>query len=532
MAHSAFAFERAAVMDVKTTFMSANSENSKRIAKNTLMLYARMLLLMVISLYTSRVILHALGVIDYGVYNVVGGFVGMFSVVSHSVSASISRFLTFELGRKENSRLSEVFAAAITIQLFISAIIVVLAETVGLWFLTNKMVIPPERMTAAYWVFHLSVATFALTLATMPYRAVIIAHERMSAFAYITIVDGVMKLVIAFAIQASPVDRLVFYAILMALVTVMLRAVYGWYCSRHFKECVYRLSHDRRLIGEMFSFAGWNYIGATAAVLRDQGGNVVINLFAGPAVNAARGVSMSVNRAVRGFVSNFMTALNPQITKSYASGDYDYMMRLLYQGARLSFYMLLLLSLPILLNTHYVLDLWLKRVPDHSVLFTQLVLVFTMSESISHPLITAQLATGRIRDYQLVVGGLQMLNFPLSYLFLRLGAIPETVMIVAIALSQLCFLSRLYMLRSMIRLRPFDYLYKVYFNVIGVTLFSMVLPGLLRLLLPEENFFHFFIITIVCLVSTILVILFVGCSASERKFVYSKVSKLIMNFKS
>lgn len=526
MAHSAFAFERAAVMDVKSTFMSANSENSKRIAKNTLMLYARMLLLMVISLYTSRVILHALGVIDYGVYNVVGGFVGMFSVVSHSVSASISRFLTFELGRKENSRLSEVFAAAITIQLFISAIIVVLAETVGLWFLTNKMVIPPERMTAAYWVFHLSVATFALTLATMPYRAVIIAHERMSAFAYITIVDGVMKLVIAFAIQASPVDRLVFYAILMALVTVMLRAVYGWYCSRHFKECVYRLSHDRRLIGEMFSFAGWNYIGATAAVLRDQGGNVVINLFAGPAVNAARGVSMSVNRAVRGFVSNFMTALNPQITKSYASGDYDYMMRLLYQGARLSFYMLLLLSLPILLNTHYVLDLWLKRVPDHSVLFTQLVLVFTMSESISHPLITAQLATGRIRDYQLVVGGLNMLNLPVSYVLLRMGCIPETVMVVAIVISQICFLARIYMLRGMIHLRAGEYLRRVWLNVVVVSLLSLLVPLLVVRLLPGESFVRFLLVSVVCVACTSLVIYFVGCSDDERTFVKNKTRQL------
>ncbi len=506
--------------------MSANSENTKRIARNTLMLYARMLLLMFISLYTSRVILHALGVIDYGVYNVVGGFVGLFSVVSHSVSSSISRFLTFELGRKDNARLKEVFSAAITIQLFISAIIVVLAETVGIWFLENKMVIPPERMTAAYWVFHLSVATFALTLATMPYRAVIIAHERMSAFAYITIVDGLMKLVIAFAIQVSPVDRLVFYAILMALVTVMLRAIYGWYCQKHFPECVYRLSHDRRLMGEMFSFAGWNYIGATAAVLRDQGGNVVINLFAGPAVNAARGVSMSVNRAVRGFVSNFMTALNPQITKSYAAGDYEYMMRLLYQGARLSFYMLLLLSLPILLNTHYVLDLWLKRVPDHAVLFTQLVLVFSMSESISNPLITAQLATGHIRNYQLVVGGLNMLNLPISYVLLRMGCIPETVMMVAIGMSQVCFLARVLMLRSMIRLRAGEYLRKVYLNVVMVSVLSLLLPWLLARVLPGDGFGRFVLVSAVSLLSTLLVMYHVGCSADERAFVRRKYKQL------
>ena len=507
--------------------MSKNTENSKRIAKNTLMLYMRMLLLMAISLYTSRVILHALGVVDYGIYNVVGGFVGLFSVVSHSVSSSISRFLTFELGRKEDSRLSEVFSAAITIQLLISFIIVVLAETVGLWFLANKMVIPPERMTAAYWVFHLSVATFALTLATMPYRAVIIAHERMSAFAYITIVDGVMKLLIAFAIQMSGADRLVFYAILMALVTVMLRAIYGWYCGKHFSECRYRLSRDKQLITQMFTFAGWNYIGATAAVLRDQGGNVIINLYAGPAVNAARGVSMSVNKAVHGFVSNFMTALNPQITKSYASGDHDYMMRLLYQGARLSFYMLLLLSLPILLNTHYVLDLWLKKVPDHAVLFTQLVLTFGMCESISNPLITAQLATGKIRDYQLVVGGLNMLNLPISYVLLRMGCIPETVMVVAIVVSQICFFARIYMLRNMIHLKAGEYLRRVYFNVIVVTLLSLVLPLLVAHLWPGESFLRFVVLSLVCLLSSFAVVFYIGCNAEERIFVKNKARGLI-----
>lgn len=506
--------------------MPNNSENSKRIAKNTLMLYMRMLLLMAISLYTSRVVLHALGVVDYGIYNVVGGFVAMFSVVSHSVSSSISRFLTFELGRKNEARLNEVFSAAITIQLLITAIIVLLAETVGLWFLANKMVIPPERMSAAYWVFHLSVATFALTLATMPYRAVIIAHERMSAFAYITIADGVMKFVIAFAIQKSPIDRLVYYAVLMALVTILLRAIYGWYCRRHFPECEYRLSRDKKLMGEMFSFAGWNYIGATAAVLRDQGGNVIINLFAGPAVNAARGVSMSVNRAVRAFVSNFMTALNPQITKSYASGDHAYMMQLLYQGARLSFYMLLLLSLPILLNTHYVLDLWLKRVPDHSVLFTQLVLVFSMSESISNPLITAQLATGRIRNYQLVVGGLQMVNLPVSYFLLRMGCIPETVMMVAIVMSQVCFLARVYMLRGMIHLKMGEYMRKVYLNVVVVTLLSLVLPLLVNHLLPHEGWVRFLVVTAVCLLSTFAVVFYVGCTAGERTFVVNKLKSI------
>lgn len=276
--------------------------------------------------------------------------------------------------------------------------------------------------------------TFAINLISVPYNASIIAHERMSAFAYISILEAIGKLAIAFLIVISPMDKLVFYAILMCAVALIVRVAYGVYCKKHFEECTYHFIFDKELLKRMFGFAGWNFIGATSAVLRDQGGNVVINLFCGPAVNAARGIAFQVNNAISGFVTNFMTALNPQITKSYAAGDKDYMMTLIYQGARLSFYMLLLLSLPVLVNTHYILSLWLKIVPDHAVLFMQLVLVFAMSESISNPLITAMLATGKIRNYQLVVGGLQMMNLPVSYVFLRIGMFPEVVIVVAIAI--------------------------------------------------------------------------------------------------
>lgn len=502
-----------------------SSQNNKRIAKNTLLLYFRMLLTMVVSLYTSRVILGALGVEDYGIYNVVGGVVAMFSMLSGSLSAAISRFITFELGTGNKEKLARVFSSSVTIQLGLCAIVLVLAETVGLWFLNSKMVIPESRMYAANWVYQLSLLTFVINLISIPYNAAIIAHERMSAFAYISIFEAISKLIVAYCIIISPIDRLILYAIMLATIAIIIRLIYGVYCKKSFEECTYHFIYDHDLLKQMFGFAGWNFIGASSALLRDQGGNIVINLFCGPAVNAARGIAFQVNAAINSFVGNFMTALNPQITKSYASGDCQYMMTLLFQGARLSYYILLLLSLPIIVNTHYILQLWLGQVPEHTVLFVQLVLIFGMCESISSPLITAMLATGKIRNYQLVVGGCQMMNLPVSYILLRLGAIPEMVFIVAIVISQLCLATRLYMLRELIGLKARDFIKRVYINVVVVTILSAVIPFALASTF-EDNIGSFIMLCVVAVSSTSLVEFYVGCTARERQFVVSKVKTI------
>ena len=502
--------------------MTDTSANNKRIAKNTLLLYFRMLFLMAVSLYTSRVVLNALGVEDFGIYNVVGGVVAMFSMLSGSLSSAITRFITYELGTGNRENLKKIFSSAVTIQAGLAVLFILIAEAAGVWFLNVKMNIPDARMAAANWVFQLSVLTFAVNLISVPYNASIIAHERMSAFAYISILEATGKLGIAFLIVISPIDKLVFYAVLMCMVALVVRVAYGAYCKRHFEECTYRFIFDRDLLKRMFGFAGWNFIGAASAVLRDQGGNIVINLFCGPAVNAARGIAFQVNTAVHGFVTNFMTALNPQITKSYAAGDRDYMMTLIYQGARLSFYMLLLLSLPVLVNTHYILGLWLKTVPGHTVLFVQLVLLFGMSESISNPLITAMLATGRIRNYQLVVGGLQMMNLPVSYVLLRAGMFPEVVIVVAIIISQCCLAARLVMLRGMIGLSVRKYMKKVYMNVLVVTAMAAILPFLLSTKL-EESFLNFVLLCFVALICTGTTIYYVGCDKTERQFVLNKL---------
>ncbi|WP_455667553.1 lipopolysaccharide biosynthesis protein [Phocaeicola sp.] len=502
-----------------------NSRNNKRIAKNTLLLYFRMLLTMGVSLYTSRIILETLGVDDFGIYNVVGGIVAMFAIISSSLSSAISRFITYELGQGNNERLKVIFSTAVNIQIALSVCICFLVELVGTWFLNNKMNIPVERMEAANWVLQCSIFTFMVNLISVPYNASIIAHERMKAFAYIGLLEVTLKLLIALILYWSTFDKLIIYAILLLLVSVIIRWVYGVYCKRQFEECSYRFVYDKIVIKEIGGFASWSFIGSSSAILRDHGGNILLNLFCGPVVNAARGIATQVNVAVQNFVTNFMMALNPQIIKSYAMGEHKYMMALIFQGARLSFYMLLLLSLPIFIHTEYLLTLWLKVVPDHSVSFVRLILVFSMCESISTPLITAVQATGRVKAYQLVVGGLQMINLPASYILLRLGGIPESTLLVAIGISQCCLVARLYMLRRMIGMSIAEYMRKVYLNILGVACLSSV-TFFLPLWKNIDTFPYFIISSITIALFTLMLIFFVGCNGHERAFVLDKLKNI------
>lgn len=496
--------------------MGAHSENSRRIVKNTLMLYVRMLVLMLVGLYTSRVVLDALGENDFGIYDVVGGVVAMFTIISGSLNSAISRFITFELGKTDGQRLNKVYSTAVLIQLVIAAVVVSVAEPVGLWFISNEMTIDPSRIPAARTVLHFSLASFVINMMSVPQMASITAHEKMSAYAYIGLLDGFLRLGAAVLISRSSSDRLVLYAALMTMTVLLVRMAYGLYCRRYFPECRFRMVRDLSLVREMFSFAGWNFIGVSAGVLRDQGGKILINIFTGPAVNAARGVALQLSGAVQGFVTNFMTAVNPQITKSYAAGDREYMYFLISKSSRMSYYLLFVLALPVLFNTGYLLDLWLKDVPSHSELFVQLFLVFTLSESLSNPLITAQLATGNIRNYQLVVGGLQLLNIPLSYVFLKLGAVPEVTVMVAVAISQICLFARLFMLRGMIGLPAGDFLKKVYLNVISVSAAALVVPLAADPALPD-TFSGFAASVMICVCSAGLSVMFIGLRASERR---------------
>lgn len=486
---------------------------------------------MAVTLYTSRVVLKALGVNDFGIYNVVGGVVTMFSILSNSLSSAISRFITYELGKENFTKLKNIFSTAVTIQITLAIVITLIAEIVGLWFLNTKMNIPTERMEAANWTFQFSVITFVINLISVPYNAAIIAHEKMSAFAYISILEALLKLSIAFLIIISPIDKLIFYACLICIISLIIRLIYGHYCKSHFKECTYSFYWDKDLLKQMFGFAGWNFIGSSSALLRDQGGNILINLFFGPAVNAARGIAFQVNTATQNFIASFTMALNPQITKSYASNNYDYMMKLVFKGARFSFYLLLILTLPIFLNTNYILKLWLGIVPEHTIQFIRLILVFTLSESISQPLITAQHATGKIKNYQIIVGGLQMLNLPIAYLALKNGAIPETIFFVAIAISQICLIARLWMMKTSINLSILGFYSKVYLNILKVSLVAIILP--IGLSIYKSDSITFFIMSsIVTIVYTFLCIFFIGCDKEEQMLALTKIHDIMIKIKS
>ena len=497
--------------------MNDTAHKTRLIARNTLMLYVRMLFMMFMGLYTSRIVLQALGENDYGVYNVIGGVVAMFSIISGALNSAVSRFITFEMGKGEGARLNAVYSTAVTIQMILAAVVVLVAEPVGLWFIENEMTIDPSRIPAAKWVLHFSLLAFVINLMSVPQMASITAHEKMSAYAVIGIMDGLLRFGVALLIMNSSCDRLVFYAALMMLTVLLVRLAYGIYCRMHFDECRYRPVLDSSLLKEMFSFAGWNFIGVTAGVLRDHGGNILVNIFSGSVVvNAARGVALQLSNAVQSFVTNFMTAVNPQITKSYAAGEHEYMFSLMRKSSRMAYYLLMIIVLPVMFNTDMLLNLWLGEVPAMSSGFARLFLVLALSESLSGPLLTGMLATGRIRDYQILVGGLLMLNFPVSYIFLKCGAPVEVTVIVAIVISQLCLFVRLYMLRRQMRFPVGKYLQRVYLNIIKVTVVAVAIPFAFQPFLPE-GYVGFAISVPLCVICAGLSVLVIGCSREERR---------------
>lgn len=506
--------------------VDSTTSNNKRIAKNTLFLFFRMLLTMAVSLYTSRVVLNTLGVEDYGIYNAVGGFVALFAVVSNSLSASISRFITYELGKVNRGKVNEIFSTAVFMQFVISSCVIFLSITVGAWFLNYKMTIPEERLFAANCVFYLSVITFVVNLISVPYNACIIAYERMKAFAYIGIVEAVGRLGIAFAIMISSIDKLILYASLMCIFAVFIRLLYGWYCKRNFIECHFKWHYDKSLIKEIFCFAGWNFIGAASGVLKDQGINVLLNIFCGPAVNAARGIAIQVSTAVTQFSSNFMTAINPQITKSFAAKEYDYSFNLICKSARFSFFLLFIISLPVLLETNTILTLWLKIVPDHLINFTRLVLSIVLIDSLSQGLVTLMLATGRIKIYQLIVGGCVFMNFPLSYILLKNACEPEMVFILSLLISIICLLLRLVMLNQMINFPVRKFIKHVISPIIKVVFISLII--LLGIIIFQPNTaFRLFLNILLCIFISSFTIYAIGCTSSERLIIKEKFAKLI-----
>ena len=502
--------------------MSSNSENNKRIAKNTLLLYIRMILLMVVTLYTSRVVLQVLGIEDFGIFNVVGGVVTMFAFINGGMVSATQRYLTFELGRYNKSQLSRVFSTSLQIHAVISLIVVVLAETIGLWFFYNKMVIPADRMVAAMWVYQCSVVACVINIMSIPYNADIIAHEKMSAFAYISIFEASMKLFIVLLLVWVSIDKLVVYAILILLVQLIIRVIYSQYCYKHFEESRYVHRIDVSLFKEMAFFAGWSFWGNLAGVLSSQGLNMMLNVFFGPVVNAARGIAVQVQGAVQQFIINFQMALNPQITKNYAIANIEQMHELMFRSARFSFFLLFFLTLPFLLETNFLLTLWLNNVPENSVVFTQMMICISLLSAISNPCVVANQATGEVKKYQMVVGGLLLTILPISYLVLLLGAPAYSVLVVHFSIESIAQFSRLYILKRQIKLSIRTFFVSVYFPIIITSIFATIIPVLLHYQF-NEGWLRFIVVTLSSMVSVFLFVWFLGLHKNERAFIFQHV---------
>ena len=484
-----------------------------------------MIVMMIISFYTSRVMLNALGVEDYGINNVVGGLVAMFSLISGSLSNSVSRFITYGLGKGDFTELKKIFATSINIHIILAIIVVIAIETIGVWFLNNRMVIPADRLYAANWVLQCSVVTFAIGLLSVPYNAAIISHEKMSAFAYMTIFDAVAKLAITFGIKYYDGDKLILFAILNIIPIVISQIIYWQYCKHNFEECTYEFKWDKKITKEIGGFATWNFIGSTAAIMKNQGVNIVINLFTGPTVNAARGIAMQVNDIISRFIQNFTTAINPQIIKDYAAGNLERMHKLIFTGTRFSYFLFMFLSIPIFFEIESILYVWLGQVPEHTVLFSRLVLTLTLCEIISQMLITAQNATGNIRNYQIVVGGILLMNFPVSYLLLYLGFAPESTLVVAIIISQICLATRLYFLRTSVKLPITKFIKEVYLKAILVTTLSAI-PPMIFYLTIAPSFTRLILVCCTSVITSAICIYYIGCNKNEKKKFANSIVKI------
>ena len=506
--------------------MSETSSANKRIAKNTLVLYVRMLFTMGISLFTSRVVLQTIGVEDYGISSVVGGVISMFTFINAAMVSSTQRYLNFELVRGDANQLRSVFSTSLQIHALIALAIIVLSETVGLWFLNEKLVIPEARMNAAMWVYQCSILSCAVSIMSTPYNAVIVAHEKMSAFAYISILDVSLKLLVVYLLVVLPFDKLIILSILTLLVQLFIRYIYTLYCHRHFPESYFQFRFNKTLFKEMFGFAGWSFWGNLAAILYTQGLNMMLNIFFGPIVNAARGIAVQVQSAVQQFVGGFQTALNPQITKNYASNNLPQMHSLMFRSARFSFLLLFFLSLPVLMETNFILTLWLKTVPDDAVIFTQIMICISLIYTTANPCVIANQATGKVKIYQMVVGGILLLILPISYVVLKLGAPAYSVFIVHFCIESVAQFSRMYMLRNLIHLPLWQYMKNIYIPIVSTVAIAIILPIFVRMQVAE-GWLRFLAVGFTCVLSVGASSYFIGFTKQERVFFLDKSLRLL-----
>lgn len=504
-----------------------NTANNKRIAKNTAMLYFRMILTMLVSLYTVRVVLNVLGVTDYGIYNVIGGFVSMMSFLSGTMSSASQRFFAFELGKNNHQGLKESFSASLTIFFILGFICFILFETIGLWFLNTQMIIPNDRLSAANWVYQFSILSFILTILVNPFNAAIIAHEDMKIYAYISVIEVIFKLVIVYLLLLFPYDKLELYGFLILGVTTIISLSYVLICIRRYPECNLRLRWNITIIKPIAHYAGWNTIGAVSNILKGQGVNVLLNVFFGPIVNTARGIAFQVNNAFNSFIVNIYMAVRPQITKAYAIGDREYMMELVFKSAKASYFLLMILSMPFLLETNFLLNLWLNEVPEYTVTFTRLLVVCLLIEAINNQLFGALQASGKIKTYQIFICSIQVLILPVSYLLFYFGAAPDSTLYVSIIATLFCFIPQLIISKKIINLSISLYLKEVVGVIICVTIISYILPlGIYYVM--DIGYVRCLLVCFVGIISSLTTIYYLGLTKEEKFFLIKTIKNKIL----
>ena len=507
-----------------------NIENNKRIAKNTMFLFFRMFFSLVIALFTTRIVLKELGVIDFGIYAVVGGIVLMMEFLKSSMSSSIQRFLSFEIGNKNYTRVKEVFSMSINIHLIIVFIIFVIAETIGLWFLNQKLIIPTERLNAANWVYQFSVLTFIVGVLNVSYNAIIISEEKMKIYAYMSILESFLKLVAVFFLIWTESDKLIMYSGLIFSISLIVFSFYIIYCKLKFPLIKYTFRRNNKLFYKLLKFAGWNLFGGLAGVAKGQGVNIILNLFFGPTVNAARAISFQVGGAINMFVTNFQVAINPQIIKSYAIEDNKYMQELIFRGSKFSFYLLYVMSLPILFETQFVLNIWLKNIPDYTQIFIRLIIINVLIDSLSGTLMTAAQASGKIKKYQMIIGGLIISILPFSYFFLQLDFPPQSTLYISICISVIALFSRLLLINKLVNVSIKQFLQEVLMRVLLVVGISLILPLIFKYQ-TESSFINSVLLIIISFLSIVYSIYIIGLDNVEKLFIKSKITDLLILLK-
>ena len=485
-----------------------------------------MIVSMAISLYTSRVVLNVLGVVDFGIYNIIGGIVVIFSFISSSLNSGTQRYLNIAMGKGDASLTRNVFSNSLIIYIVLALAIGIFAEIFGLWLIQSKLNIPLQRLDTAIFVFHFSVVTFCLNILRTPYNAAIIANERMSFYAYGTLVESGLKLLIVWLLLVFTYDKLKLYSIMICLVTCIIFFWYIWYCRKHFPLYRFNCKIDKNLIKEMSSFSGWNMFGGIADVGFSQGTNMILNIFHGVTLNAALGLANQVKTAIWSFVANLQIAANPQIVKSYAEGDMRHFTELIYSTSKYSYFLLLLISIPFLCNLDYVLYLWLVDVPAHTPTFLALTIILGLSETLHGPLWTGMQANGDLKQYQIVMSALLLLNLPFIYLVLYCSYPPEAVIAVQIILKVIVLIARLIYAKKRCNISLRVYTQMVIFPILLVTIVTVPIIYILAYRM-EEGLFKLLCISMLSIIITTTAIYFCGINTKERQIVKDIVGKYL-----